>query len=302
MADKKSIVRLGIIVILVLVVVALLGASWVFSSMLIHPGYKCDPDHYVYCGDPSEQKIRFENVSFTTRDGVTLNGWFMPSVVPGTRAIVMVHGHGGGRHEGMRYAKMLTEAGFSLLAFDLRVFSASDKAFSSMGYYEKLDVIAAVDFMVKAKKISSVGVFGTSLGASTAVLAMAEDTRIKSGLFNSGYSNVADVLAQVGKRDYGLPRFPLIPLVMRLAGLRTGADMDAINAEDKIGSIAPRPVFIMHCTADDFVPYSHGERMFKAAKEPKEMWSPECTRHVREWNQFRTESERHVREFFQRTL
>lgn len=34
----------------------------------------------------------------------------------------------------------------------------------------------------------------------------------------------------------------------------------------------------------------------------KEMWSPACTRHVREWNQFRTESERRVREFFQRTL
>ncbi len=302
MADKKSIVRLTLIVLVVLVLVILLGAAWFFSNLLIHPAYKCNPAHYVYCGDPSEQNIKFEDVTFTTKDGVTLGGWFMPSVAPGKKAIVLVHGHGGGRNEGMRYAKMLTEAGFNLVAFDLRVFSKSGKAFASMGYYEKLDVIAAVDFLVNEKKMESIGVFGASLGASTAVLAMAEDKRIRSGIFNSGYANVADVLAEVGARDYGLPRFPLIPMVMWISGLRAGANMGEINAEDKIAAIAPRPVFIMHCTADNFVPYTHGERLFKASKEPKEMWSPACTKHVQEWNQFRTEAERRAKEFFLRTL
>lgn len=302
MADRKSILRLILIVLVALVVVMLLGASWFFSNLLIYPAYTCDPAHYVYCGEPSEQNIKFEDVSFQTKDGVTLSGWFMPSVAAGKKAIVLVHGHGGGRNEGMRYAKMLTEAGFNLVTFDLRVFSKSSKAFASMGYFEKLDVIAAVDFLVNVKKMESIGVFGVSLGASTAILAMSEDTRIKSGIFNSGYANVADVLAEVGARDYGLPRFPLIPMVMWISGLRTGANMGEINAEDRIAAISPRPVFIMHCTADNFVPYSHGQRMYKAAKEPREMWSPECTKHVHEWNQFRAESERRVKEFFIRTL
>ncbi len=299
MSGKKIIILLAAAA--AIIAAALFGGAWYFSTLLMYPKSPCDPAYHVYCGDPSELKLPFENVSFTTDDGVRLSGWFIPA--PGSRkAVVFVHGHGGIMQEGLRYATALHGAGFSLLMFNQRLHSGSDKSYVSMGYYEKTDVKAAVDYLVNSRKAGTVGLMGFSLGASTGILAMAQDKRIQAGLFNSGYANVADLLADVAKRDYGLPRFPMIPLVMWIASLRGNFDLNAINAEEYIGSIAPRPVFIVQCTGDDYVPHRHGERIYAAAGMPKESWFPPCTRHVQDWNQFRAESEKRVSGFFTKNL
>ncbi len=46
----------------------------------------------------------------------------------------------------------------------------------------------------------------------------------------------------------------------------------------KIGR-CPRPVFIAHGTADEIVPFHHGEELFAAANEPKEFFRMEGATH-----------------------
>jgi dienelactone hydrolase len=47
-----------------------------------------------------------------------------------------------------------------------------------MGFYEKNDVLAAVDYLQRRSDNHSIGVFGVSMGAATAIMAMAADQRI----------------------------------------------------------------------------------------------------------------------------
>ena len=103
-------------------------------------------------------------------------------------------------------------------------------------------------------------------------------------------------------RDYSLPYFPMVWLSLSLAEIRTGADFDNVQLLDTIGSIAPRPILLMHSKGDDYIPIEHAYDLFAAANEPKENWYPGCKGHVREWNCMATEAENKVSTFFRDNL
>ncbi len=289
-----------IIAVTALMLIAVFSASWYFSSVVMYPNRGvCSKDHFVYCTDPSELKLSFENVSFKSIDGLTLKGWYVPSGKSG-KGIVMVHGHGANKREGLRWLSALNKAGFNVLLFDLRNSGESDKAFTSMGYYEKNDVVSAVDYMEKVKGIKKIGLFGVSMGGATGIYAMSMDKRVAAGIFEASYADLNDLMTQMAKRDFGLPRFPIVSLAMILFEIRTNADRKDISPEKVIGSISPRPVFIMHSSNDPYIPYSHGERIYSKAKEPKEMWTYSNKKHAEAWQVNPADAEKRVTGFFSR--
>jgi dipeptidyl aminopeptidase/acylaminoacyl peptidase len=293
--------KVGLVLIAV-VAVLFVGAAWYFSSVLMFPGpFECTKEHFVYCGDPMEQGIPFEKIELKSSDGLMIRGWYMPAG-NSTRAVVFAHGRGANRNEGMRFARPLHDAGYAVLAFDFRHCGESSRSFNSTGYHEKKDIIAAVDFLERKKGMKSIGLMGWSQGAATGIIAMAEDKRIRAGIFEAGFANAADAVAEAASRDFGLPRRPLLPFVMWLYSVRGRLDTDAMNAEDVIGSIAPRPVYIIHGDADTMVYYHHGERLFAAAGKPKQMWTVKGGPHVECWQMDRKRAEGSVKEFFKKYL
>ncbi|MEW6527990.1 MAG: alpha/beta hydrolase [Spirochaetota bacterium] len=288
------------ITLVTLLCVAVFAAAWHFSNQLIAPKpYTCQVDHFVYCKGIEELAIPYQDVEFKNDEGLTLRGWFVPG--KSKKAIIMVHGITADRKEGLRWVKALHNAGYTLMLFDLRNHGKSDKAKTGMGYYEKNDVIAAVDFL-QSKGYKNIGVFGVSMGASTAIQAMANDKRIQAGVFEAAFANLGDLLAEIAKRDFGLPRFPIINAVMWVYSMRLGADANAINPEDFIGNISPRPVFIIHCDSDDYIAYHHGQRIFAKAKEPKFMWTAHCNKHARAWQSNPQEAEKKVVDFYNKFI
>jgi uncharacterized protein len=303
---KQKKIWAGILAAIVIVMASVFWAAWHFSSAILFPEVAWDPI-YVKNGDPSVWGLAFENITFPTPDGLTLNGWYMPAD-NSRKVIILVHGHGATLHEGMKYAPALHKAGYNVIAFNLRRNlgnpgeGETGEHFATMGCLEKNDIIGAVDFAADMKGQKAIGVLGFSMGSASSILAMAEDRRIDAGVFNSAFAGIEDEIADVARRDYHIPRYPLIPFVVWIAGLRAGTSFYKCSAIDYIGKISPRPVFIMHCKGDKYVELSHGQRLFAAAKEPKEMWIAPCTEHVEEWNQCRSEAERRVLGFFDRTL
>jgi len=294
---KKTIISLSLVF-----TTLLLAAGWYFSSVILQLSVEdCAQEHYVFCGDPSTQNIKFENVSFTSEDGLTLPGWYMAST-DNNKAILLVHGRGADRTEGMRYAKPLLAAGYNVLAFDMRHPRQNPNIISTMSFHEKKDVTAALDFLEKEKHIKDIGLMGFSMGAATGIIVMAKDPRVKVGVFSGGYANGMDVLAEQAKKLYGLPRYPLMPIVEKFFEWRGNLDADEINPEDYIGKISPRPVYIMHGTADQTVDFSHGQRLYAATKQPKQFWQAQGGRHTRLWQLDKQKAENSVVEFFDRYL
>lgn len=281
------------------------AAAWYFSSTVLYLELReCNQEHYVFCGNPSAQGIQFEDIEYTSTDGLTLPAWYMPALKEHSvnKTILLVHGRGASRHEGMRYAKPLTSSGYNVVAIDMRHPRQGEGIISTMSFYERNDVIGAVNYIETRTPNNDIGIMGFSMGASTSIVAMAEDQRIKSGIFNSGFANATDVLAENAAVMYGVPRYPLMPTVMSLVELRSGTDTDLINPETYIPKISPRPVFIMHGTADETVDFSHGQRLFEAAKQPKDFWIVEGGKHTRLWQADKTAAVHKVLTFFKETL
>ena len=256
--------------------------AWTLSSNIMHPSFICTEEHFIYCGDPSQLDLFFEDVSFQSDDGNDLSGWYMPAE-KSDKAVIFVHGHGADRREGMRWFKAVHQAGFNILAFDLRNQGNSTKSFSTMGYFEKQDVIGALDYLQQQKQIQRIGIFGTSMGAATSIMAMVDDPRIVAGVFEAGWANLDDLYGEIIEQHLGLPSFPLAPLITWMLEQRTGMDMAVVNPENLLGGISPRPVFIIHCSGDNLIGFSHGERNYAAANEPKEFWTSPCQIHARAW-------------------
>ena len=294
---KKIIISLSL-----LSIVILLAAGWHFSSVILQLSiHDCDQEHYVFCGDPSTQDINFEEVSFTSEDGLTLPGWYMAST-DNDKAVLLVHGRGADRTEGMRYAKPLIAAGYNVLAFDMRHPRQDPSILSTMGFHEKKDVTAALNFLEKDKDIKHIGLMGFSMGAAAGIIVMAKDPRIEAGVFSGGYAHSMDVLTEQAKILHGLPRYPLMPIVEKFFEWRGNLDANEINPESYISQISPRPLYIMHGTADLTVDFSHGQRLFDAAKEPKQFWQVPGGRHTRLWQHDKEQAESSVVEFFNRYL
>lgn len=302
MHERISMMKKIAVLVVALLLLIIIGASWYFSTEIIYPKeWECPLDHFLYCGDPSELGLDFEDITFSSDGKVEISGWYIPSA-GSNRAVVMLHGHGASRHEGLRWATALHRSGLNLLLIDLRSHGESTPGPISMGYHERKDVIAAVDYLVMEKNNASIGVFGVSMGSATGIMAMAADERIQAGIFEAGFADLEELLSDIAKNNFGLPKYPLIPIVVKIFEWRTKADAGMIKPYKTVKEIAPRPVFIIHCEKDDYIPYAHGKKIYEAAGEPKQFWASPCERHAQAWQGDREKAEALVTEYFTKYL
>ncbi len=95
---------------------------------------------------PANYNIQFEDVVFDAADGVRLSGWFIPPT--GKKAVVIsAHGLFRNRVEVLPRTMALARAGYGALLYDSRSHGVSDKAIVSLGYYERNDVLGAIQFI-----------------------------------------------------------------------------------------------------------------------------------------------------------
>ena len=301
MKNTKKLIAISAASVTGIVIASFLAVAWILSSNIMHPSFVCSEEHFIYCGDPSQLNLSFEDISIQVGDGHTLSGWYIPAEAS-DKAVIFIHGHGADRHEGMRWFKAVHQAGFNILAFDLRNQGKSAKSFSTMGYFEKRDVIRALDYLQQQKQIESIGIFGTSMGAATSIMAMVDDSRIAAGVFEAGWANLDDLYSEIIEQHMGLPSYPLLPLTTWMLEQRTGMEMVKLNPEDMLADIAPRPVFIIHCSGDNLIGFSHGERNYAAAKKPKEFWKSPCQMHARAWQSDPEYIEQRVTNYFTKYL
>jgi dipeptidyl aminopeptidase/acylaminoacyl peptidase len=205
-----------------------------------------------------------ETVTFQTSDGMTLRGWYSAG---GRRSVVvLVHGGGGNRLQLFSDAQVLARHGYGFLLYDSRGEGESDGDLVSWGDREQRDVFAALDFVSARPETdpARIALLGFSIGGSTVALAAARDVRARAVILYATWTSLEDeIKAKFAK--YG----PLswAPALYELR--RAGVDVRPI---DHIGEIAPRPLLVIAGTADLDTPVPVMERLFQAARQPKELW------------------------------
>jgi fermentation-respiration switch protein FrsA (DUF1100 family) len=223
--------------------------GWAVVLYLMQPRFLYRPVRDVVY-TPEELGLDYENVVFKSKDGVALNGWWVPAA-NSRFTVLFCHGNGGNIMHRLDSINVLNELGLSCFIFDYRGYGSSEGKPSEEGTY--LDVLAAYEWLTESKKIRAerIIVFGRSLGGSIAAQ-LAAKVRPRGLVLESCFTSYADM----GARFY-----PYMP-VRRFArfGYRTVDYVKQIHC----------PVLLVHSRNDDVIPFEFGLELYDAAKEPKE--------------------------------
>ena len=137
----------------------------------------------------------YENVSFTTSDGLRLKGWYISSQ-NGAAVIAFP-----GRASAQKRAKMLARHGYGVLVFDRRGEGESEGDPNAFGWQGERDIHAAVAFLQRRPGVDPqrIGGIGLSVGGEMMIEAAAESTGLKA-IVSEGASSrsVRDELANPG--------------------------------------------------------------------------------------------------------
>lgn len=188
-----------------------------------------------------------------TTDGIRIAGWYVPAadgIGPDGPTVVLVHGFGASKTGILKYGAGLHEH-VNLVAFDMRSVGRSTGTQVTAGVLEQRDLRAVIDWVVREKGPSHIGVLGNSLGAATALAEARDDPRVEALVLDSMHTRLRhQVEARVAHGGY--PSSILTTEAIRLgAWIRTGVDIFSIDAVDAAEQIGDRPVLLIHGTADN---------------------------------------------------
>jgi alpha-beta hydrolase superfamily lysophospholipase len=251
------------------------GVAAYTSRYLNAPRRKPLPDVYTF--SPWEVLIPYEAVSFTAEDGVVLRGWWFPRE-GSDRAVIGCSGHRRAKHDLLGIGSGLWRAGNSVLLFDFRNCGESDVAPASLAFREVGDARAAVRFVRERSPDARIGLIGYSMGGAVSLLAAAVDDDIAAVVADSAFATMHTVIAHAYRRRK-LPGEVLARLTDHVTRWRYHYGFRDVRPLDVVGSIAPRPVLLIHGGRDPVVPVNEAFRLFAAANEPKELWMVPEARH-----------------------
>ena len=207
---------------------------------------------------PADVGLTVENVTITADDGVPLAGWLVPRA--GAPAIVLLHGYPAEKADLLPIAAALAPR-FTVLLLDQRYFGASGGRATTLGWRERRDLVRAIDFLA-ARGFHEVGVFGLSLGGAVALLAAAEDPRIRAV---AAYAPFADLRA-LGYELYGWMwylKYPFVGLLRGWSRLFFGHDITEVSPERAAAAVTV-PVLLVASREDEQIPFGHAERLQRA--------------------------------------
>lgn len=244
-----------------------------------------------------ENALDFREVTFPSRDGLTLFGRYLRSKNHAT--IMLLHGLGATSSNMLMHAEFLAKAGYGIFMFDLRAHGSSDGDTSTYGWREAEDVAGAIDYLLHRVDVNGqkIGALGISLGAQAALRGALKTGCIRA-LVLEGLNPAT--LEDLGGSPKSLQRWISYPFhwmyyhVYRF--MIGGRDTSVIGT---IARIAPHPILLIAGGEKDIY---FSRLFFQASAEPKELWELPHAEHGAAIVKEPKEYAQRVTDFFDRTL
>ena len=281
---------LSIIGVIIVSIIALSVFNFILS---IHPpklGEKRTPEVF---------NLKYEDVSFKTSDGLTLRGWFIPS--NHSKAVIIVgHGYPFSKSDVLSFAPFLHKR-YNLLFFDFRYFGDSDGRYTTVGWKEQKDLLAAVSYLKTRKDIdpNKIGSLGFSLSASTMLMTKSD---IKAIVADSPYANLDNMIEQSYRIFPGFTKLPFTFITKILAKIVLGLDTKEVSSENSIKNLGV-PVLLIHGEKDSQIPVENSKTLYEASnKSLTELWLVKGADHGYSHALNTEEYEKKVLDFFDKHL
>jgi fermentation-respiration switch protein FrsA (DUF1100 family) len=204
---------------------------------------------------PENLGAAFEEAWIPVENGGQIHAWYFAQhkgqVQASDHVILVCHGNAGNISHRTELARLLLEAGASVLLFDYRGYGLSPGSPGEQNTYQ--DGEAACRWLEKKGYAATqiIG-YGESLGGGVAT-ELARRGRVGGLILQSTFTSIPDIGAEV---------YPWLP-VRWISSIR----YDTLR---KLPDIKI-PVLIMHSRQDRLIPFHHAEKNFAAANQPKSL-------------------------------
>ena len=230
-----------------LLLVLALAALWAGQRRMMY---------FPFANVPSPASVgltRAMPVAFTTDDGLTLHGWFVPAAAPATgHTVLVLNGNAGNRSFRAPLAEALARHGIASLLMDYRGYGENAGSPSEEGL--ALDARAARAYLAGRPELDAARIvyFGESLGTGVAVQ-LAREHRPFALILRSPFTSMVDV---------GQYHYPFLPVRWMLR--------DRFESLDRIRDVTC-PVLVIAGDRDAVIPAALSQRLYAEARSPKRL-------------------------------
>ncbi|PON80200.1 Alpha/beta hydrolase fold [Parasponia andersonii] len=195
---------------------------------------------------------------------------YMPIVSPEGKplpCVIYCHGNSGCRADASEAAIILLPSNITVFTLDFSGSGLSGGEHVTLGWYEKDDLKAVVDYLRADGNVSLIGLWGRSMGAVTSLMYGAVDPSIAGMVLDSPFSDLVDLMMElVDTYRVRLPKFTVkfaIQYMRRAIQKKAKFDITGLNTI-KVAKTCFVPVLFGHATDDDFIRPHHSDRIFDA--------------------------------------
>ena len=204
-------------------------------------------DHMIFFPPRSGYKDSHGFIKVMTADGESIFAYYLPNK---NAKYTLLVSHGNAEDIGymIPFFQQMYKHGLSVFAYDYHGYGLSSGKPTEHNTY--LDVDAAYDYLTKVLRIAPENIisYGHSVGAAVA-LDLAVRKPVAAVILQGAFVAAFRVIT----------RIPLLPF-------------DKFDNLKKIG-VLKSPLLMIHGTADNVIPYWHGQKLYDAAKVSKQFYS-----------------------------
>ncbi|CAH8320365.1 unnamed protein product [Eruca vesicaria subsp. sativa] len=195
---------------------------------------------------------------------------YMPVELPEGKplpCVIYCHGNSGCRADGSEAAVVLLPSNITVFTLDFSGSGLSGGEHVTLGWNEKDDLKAVVEYLRQDGNISLIGLWGRSMGAVTSLMYGAEDPSIAGMVLDSPFSDLVDLMMElVDTYKFPLPKFTVkfaIQFMRRSIQKKAKFDIMDLNTI-KVAKSSFVPVLFGHALNDDFIRPHHSDRIYEA--------------------------------------
>ena len=266
-------------------VIALIIAGGLYGFSLYSANQALSHRVERFVATPASYALQADTISLISSDGIPLMAWWVPAETPNPRGVViLLHGMDGMDASAMLgHAKFLHESGYAAMALDMRAHGRSGGHRIGSSVEEVRDVTAALDWVRGEPRVAErpVALLGISMGGATALRTAALRRDVSAVISVSAFCSVNQATQEMFDRS-DMPKQAvaiLMPFVQLATATLYRVWPSRLSTLNDIERIPPRPVLIIHGTADDQIPVAHAYRLAKAAGNRAQLWIVEGAGH-----------------------
>lgn len=214
-----------------------------------------------------------EDVYISSFDNLKLHGTLLETG-NNKNCVICFHGYTSkGTNDFCALSKYYHENNFNVILVDERAHGDSEGKYIGFGVLDRKDAEKWIEYALnRYGKGVNIFLHGISMGGATVLMTSGLDLpeNVKAIIADCAFTSAYDVFSHILKRDYHIPKFPLMNITEMMTKHNAGYGYKDVSTLNEVAK-TEIPILFVHGETDDFVPVWMTEKNFEACGSEKEM-------------------------------